>query len=441
MLPRKALSLILILAITISIFSMYGKAQNTNSVLVIEFNEQVDPGAVHFFQESFQEASSQGITNVIIEMNTPGGLLSSMTSIVNIINNGEQNGISVTTYVPPGALAASAGSYIAMASDFILMGNGSEIGPSTPIVVGGSALQQNHTENAMISFMQSLASAHKRNASAAAMMVIDDIAYTPQQALKNNLINGISNSLPDVLSKLGISGYNIIYSSPSITDQIISFLSNPMVDGILFLIGIAAVLIDLFHPTIILSISGIIIMGLAFYGTQLIGANIIGLMLLIIAAFLIIFEFKVGHGIFIAAGVILMIVGSYILLDGMEYSPAPFTISYYTMVAIMIIIGILVGLYIRWIRKALNKKPYTGSESLIGMEGKVVKDFDPEGEVKVDGIIWKAKSVNNTRYKAGDTVKVVKIDSITLIVDDVNNKGSKDNKSNKNNKENKKIKK
>jgi len=432
---KKALALVLIFAIAISIFSLYGKAQNNTSVLVIEFNGQVDPGAVHFFQESFQEANSQGIDNVIIEMNTPGGLLSSMASIVNIINNGEQNGIRVTTYVPPGSLAASAGSYIAMASDVILMGNGSEIGPSTPIVVGGSALQQNHTENAMISFMQSLANEHKRNASAATMMVTQDIAYTPQQALQNGLINGISNSLTDVMSKLGIAGYNIIYSSPSITDQLISFISNPMVDGILFLIGIAAVLIDLFHPTIILSISGIIIMGLAFYGTQLIGANIIGLMLLIIAAFLIIFEFKAGHGIFIAAGVILMIVGSYILLDGMEYSPAPFTISYYTMIAIMAIIGILVGMYIRWIRKALNKKPYTGSEALIGMEGKVVKDFDPEGEVKVDGIIWKARSVDDAKYKIGDTVKIVKLDSITLIVD-IGNK----NKEAKNNKENKKLK-
>src|ERR1700751_3565564 len=105
-------------------------------------------------------------------MNTPRGLLNDMTSIIRVIDLANQSGIPTYTYVPPDALAASAGSYIAMASNKILMGTGSEIGPSTPIVVGGSALEQNHTEDGMLSLMTSLAEKWGRNSTAAQNMVV-----------------------------------------------------------------------------------------------------------------------------------------------------------------------------------------------------------------------------------------------------------------------------
>src|ERR1700751_2936630 len=117
-------------------------------------------------------------------MNTPRGLLNDMTSIIRVIDLANQAGIPPYTYVPPNALAASAGSYIAMASNKILMGPGSEIGPSTPIVVGGTPLEQNHTEGAMISLMVSLAEKWDRNSTAAQSMVYSDLAYSADDALR-----------------------------------------------------------------------------------------------------------------------------------------------------------------------------------------------------------------------------------------------------------------
>jgi membrane-bound serine protease (ClpP class) len=121
-------------------------------------------------------AKSSSAPAIVIQMNTPGGLLSDMTAIISTIQQANQSGIPTYTYVPPNALAASAGSYIAMASNKILMGPGSEIGPSTPIVVGGTPLEQNHTAGAMVSLMTSLAEKWGRNATAARAMVLSDVA-------------------------------------------------------------------------------------------------------------------------------------------------------------------------------------------------------------------------------------------------------------------------
>ncbi|MEM0074744.1 MAG: ATP-dependent Clp protease proteolytic subunit [Conexivisphaerales archaeon] len=126
---------------------------------MIEFTQSVDQGSQTLIQHAIQMAKSLNSKTIIIEMNTPGGLLYNAENIMTEIQNAEAEGINVYTFVLPSGWVASAGSYIAMASNAIYMADGSAIGSATPVVVGGRSLEQNHTESFMISYMISLAEA------------------------------------------------------------------------------------------------------------------------------------------------------------------------------------------------------------------------------------------------------------------------------------------
>ncbi len=391
----------------------------SHSYLVINFNTQVDPGAVSFFQRSFNYAESNGIPVVIINMNTPGGLLDSMLSIVNMTIEAEKSGITVITYVPPGGMAASAGSYIAMACDKIYMANGTFIGPSTPVVEGISvnSTYQMHVENAMLALMQSLAQEHGRNVTAAGLMVTNNVAYTAQQAKTINLIDGLIDSFSSLIYMLNLQNYTPINMNPSVYDQFLSFISNPTVDGLLMTIGMLAILLDLYHATVITTIVGIILIALGLWGAEIIGGSIVGLVFIIIGGALIIAEIKVGHGFLMITGVLLAIFGTWLLASGIPYSPSPFGFLSYVAFGIMGGLGFIGAYYLNWVRRTLRKKPVTGPESIIGKKGIALTDIDGEGEVRVEGIVWRARSQN--RVEKGKEIVVKGIEGLVLIVDEV----------------------
>jgi len=238
------LAVVLSLSLLLGLSSSVGASQG-GAVVVVNFDVGVDPGSAAMMSRAVSTAESLDASAILIVMNTPGGLLESMLSIVDSIGSANQSGIPTYTYVPPNDLAASAGSYIAMASNKILMGHGSEIGPSTPIVEGGTPLEQNHTEDAMISLMVSLAQKWHRNATAAYLMVYADQAYSAQQAYDVGISNGFAENMTQALDELGLSGKPIVYVNENVYEQLISTLSNSVVDGILILLGELAVVLDL----------------------------------------------------------------------------------------------------------------------------------------------------------------------------------------------------
>ena len=299
-------------------------AANSNGVVIIaNFNVPVDPGSSTFMARVVSTAQAQHAAAIVIEMNTPGGLLSDMLDIISSIQTANASGIPTYTYIVPDGLGASAGSYIAMATNRILMGPGSEIGPSTPIVVGGTALEQNHTEDAMLETMQSLAQDWGRNQTAVYNMVIYDQAFSANDAIANHVADGSANSLSDALNQLNLSSNSQTTLSENLYEQLLSALSNTLLDGILFLIGVVAIVIDFFHPTIILTILGVIAIVAGLVGAEVVGASSLGIIVLVIAAALIILELKLGHGFALIGGVILGAVGIYFLSFNLQYSPSP----------------------------------------------------------------------------------------------------------------------
>jgi membrane-bound serine protease (ClpP class) len=412
--PRAVLALAIALAV-LGAFALRASAAARGEVLVVNFDVPVDPGSSSLMASAVSTAQASGAPAIVIEMNTPGGLLSDMLDIVSSIEQANQSGIPTYTYVPPNALAASAGSYIAMATNGILMGSGSEIGPSTPIVEGGTALEQNHTENAMISLMVSLAQKWGRNSTAAQAMVASDVAFSAAQAYQYHLTEGNASTLQGALSQFGL-GPNFTIVQEGAYDQFLSALSDPNLNGILIFLGALAIVLDLWHPTIVLSIAGAIALVAGLVGLEVVGASILGAAVILTGVALMFLELRLGHGFAMIAGAIIGGAGVYLLFQGVQYSSS--VLVDYTQIEAVTVgsVGVLGGLYVRWIVGPLRRRRnLTGSESLIGKRAVVLSPLSPIGEVRVEGIIWRAKS-DSGALSVGDEVVVKRVDELVLTV-------------------------
>lgn len=415
--PARKRVLLAVLAVAISCFllaavaSRAGASYEPPGTVVVNFDVPVDPGSSTLMADAVATAKSTGAPAIVIEMNTPGGYISDMLDIVASIQQANQSGIPTYTYVPPDALAASAGSYIAMASNKILMGPGSEIGPSTPIVEGGTALDQNHTEDAMLSLMVSLAETWGRNTTAAQAMVVSDAAYSAADAYQYHLTEGDASTLQGALSQFGLGpGYTVVQEG--VYDQLLSSLSDPNLYGILILLGAFAIVLDLWHPTFVLSIAGAIALVAGLVGAEVVGAPLLGVAVVLTGVALMFLELRLGHGLAMMAGAVVGGVGVYLLFQGVQFSSS--SLTDYTQVEAVAVgaVGVLGGLYIRWIVGPLrHRRNLTGSESLVGKRGVAISST----EVRVDGIIWRAR-VDSGELKTGEQVQVKAVEDLVLRV-------------------------
>jgi membrane-bound serine protease (ClpP class) len=386
-------------------------------VVVADFSLPMDPGSAAFMDRVVSTAQAQNAAAIVIQMNTPGGSLSDMLSIVNAITSANASGIPTYTFIVPNGLGASAGSYIAMATNRILMAPGSQIGPSTPIVVGGTPLEQNHTQAAMLSLMTSLAQQWGRNTTAAYDMVQYNQAFSVNDAIAVQVADGTAASLSDALNQLGLSNNPQVALSEDLYEQIISALSNAVLDGILFLVGIIAIVVDVYHPTIVLSVLGVIAIAAGLVGAEIIGASTLGIVILVVATTLIVAELKLGHGFAMIAGVVLGAFGIYYLSLGMQFSPSPINGVAEAELGLLVAFGVIAGLYIRWIIGPLKRrKKLTGAEAMIGKPATALTDLTPKGEVRVEGEIWRAESASGNIAK-GEVVTVVELKGLLVVVE------------------------
>src|SRR5947209_3098521 len=298
--------------------------------ILINFDIPVDAGSADYFQRAAQMAIADN-EDLVIVMNTPGGLLLDMVQIINYTQEVQNHGLAVYTYVPPAAFAASAGSYIALATNAVYMGNGSVIGPSTPYIIGGDPSQIQHVQNFATGLMRSLAEAHGYNVAAAVNMAENNTAYTGMEAANIGLVTGMADTLNVFLTKVGLSGVPLTTYSEPLYDQFLSFLSDPTVDGLFILVGVIALVLDLFHRTLFVTVVAVIMIALGFLGAGSIAACPVAILVLIIAAALIFIEVKAGHGFFALTGIVLGLAGTYLLAYAVQWSPSPFGAAQYAM--------------------------------------------------------------------------------------------------------------
>src|SRR5207245_8405927 len=201
--------------------------------LLVTFDIQVDAGAADYVHRAAQAAIASK-QDLVIVMNTPGGLLSNMVQIINSTQDVQNYGFAVYTFVPPAAFAAVAGSYIALASNAIYMGNASVIGPSTPYIIGGDPSQVQHVQNFARALITSLAQAHGYNVTAAIDMAQNNTAFSGTEAAASRLGTGTDQSFSDFLAKVGLNSVPVTPFEEPLYDRFLSFLSYLTVDGLFF---------------------------------------------------------------------------------------------------------------------------------------------------------------------------------------------------------------
>ena len=421
-------------------------------------DDAIGPATSDHFTRALKEAQEAEAELLVLRLNTPGGLVSSMRVMIDAIL---ASSIPVATYVAPdGAHAASAGTYLSYASHIAAMCPVSNIGSSTPVSVGGNlskliafpgipnfqtsdeeeesespkaptAMEKKVMEDA-VAYIRSLAELRNRNADWAESSVREAANLTSSKALELNVIDYIATDVEDLLAQIhgktiaNVDGEEVTLNTIKSTVveietdwryEILKIITNPNIAYLLLIVGINAIIIELYNPGLGgAGILGIICLILGAYAMHMLPINYAGIALIAVGLILFIAEaLTPAYGIFGLGGLIAFGAGSLLLMD--TEIPA-FQISMGLIFGISTVTGLLMVFVIRAAVKHWKRGPVSGIEALVGQEATVAEDFDTKGRVFTSGEYWNAECAEPLRKD--DKVIVQKIDGLTLTVQKVN---------------------
>jgi len=390
------------LFISVPLFSQEQK----KDVRVITVNGVINPASAEYIGKSIKRANELKSEALVLELDTPGGLDTSMRDIVKNIIGSE---VPVIVYVSPsGARAASAGVFITLAAHVAAMSPGTNIGSAHPVGVGEKMdkVMSEKVTNDAAAYIKSLAERTGRNAKWAEDAVRKSVSATEAEALKERIIDLVSKDLNALLSAidgkkvktvmgekvLKTANVNVVREEMSLRHKILNFITDPNVAYMLMLLGFYGLFFELTNPGAVFpGVLGGIFLILAFYAFQTLPVNYAGLLLIILAIILFILEIKiVSHGVLTIGGVISMLLGSLMLFE----SPGPFMkLSLALILPAVIMTALFFTIVLGLAYKAHKRRPVTGSEGLVGLEGLANTDVTKEGgRVSLHGEIWSAYS-------------------------------------------------
>lgn len=401
-------------------------ARRTVDVLTI--SGAIQPISAQVMIQAIERAERDRREALVIRLDTPGGLDTSMRDIIKRILISE---VPVVVYVAPsGGRAASAGTFIAYAAHVAAMSPGTSIGAATPVQAGGGEISKDlarKVKQDAASYIRSLAQQRGRNAQWAEKAVFDGVSINENEALKLRVVDVVAATTDELLAS--IDGRKVTAAGltralrtrgavqhevePSWRQQLLSRIIDPNVAYILFILGFYGLLFELSNPGSILPgvVGGICIL-LAFLAFQALPVNMTGLLLILFAMILFAVEVKVqSHGILGAGGVVALILGSLILLSGegpeMRISRTVIgTVVVTTVLFFMFVVGAAF--------RAQRRKVATGWEGLVGEHGVALTDLSPSGRIFIHGEYWEADAAEPV--EKGATVVVDRVEGMRLRV-------------------------
>ena len=397
----------------------------------IQLNATIDPATERWIHKALNEAKDKNATVAIIRIDTPGGLDSSMRSIIKDILAAP---MPVIAYVyPNGSRAASAGMYITQAADVAAMAPQTNIGSATPIDSSGGDIKGTlgrKVRNDAVAYVRALASSHGRNADVAAQMVTKATNLPAAQALKVHLVDVIANNQAELLRKLDgfqvkgpkaqtlhTAGIRIVTRDMPFQYDLLELLVNPTIAYLLLTAGFAGIVFEFFNPGMVApGVLGAIALLLGFYGTAQLPVTAVGVLLFLVAIVLFILELKVGgHAVF-AVGGIAALIGSGLLL--FNTGSNAFSIDVPVVVVASALLGSLVLFAVSKALTARHRPVATGWEEMLGSEGVVRVPLEPVGQIFVQGALWRARLSDPKAEPphVGDRVRVDSVDGLTLNV-------------------------
>ena len=382
------------------------ESRSGRPIYVIRLEGAISPGTAGFLKSSIEEAQEAGAQALIVELDTPGGLVTSMRSMVKSIMNAP---FPVVVYVSPsGAQAASAGVMVTMAADVAAMAPGTNIGAAHPVAAGGKDIpgeMQKKVLNDMVAFIQGIAKERGRNAGWAKKAVEQSVSVTASEAVQLKVVDLVADNRLDLLQKLNgreirrgdrsftlsTEGVEIVERAASLRDLILKTLSDPNIAYILMMLGLAGLYFELSHPGAVLpGVIGGICLILAFYSFQTLPVNYAGILLILLGIVLFILELNVtSFGMLTVGGLVSLALGSLMLFK----TPEDYMkVSNEVLIPVLGVTGVFFLVVTTLVVKAQVKTPSVGQDGLIGLEGPVKEWAGFRGKVFVHGEWWHATS-------------------------------------------------
>jgi membrane-bound serine protease (ClpP class) len=411
-------------------------------VVLVPTSGVVDDVMADHVAGAIRKAESDKAGAVIIQLDTLGGSGAAMQRIV------ESLYADVPTIVwvgPPGAKAASAGTFITLAANLAYMAPSTNIGAASPVAANGSDIASVYGQTEADKVMQDAIATitgiaqhrHPLAVAWAVSTVQDARSYSAQDALAAHAVNGLASSLNDVLSQvegqtvtttagetvIHVKGAVVVTVNEDAVQAILHTLDDPNIAFILLVIGVLCVLVEFFHPTLVVGLTGALSLALSFYGSGSLPLNILGVVLVILGLVMLVLETGVpSHGLLTVAGLVIFLVGAVAFYG----SPGPYLPDVSVAWPIILTMTALAALYgLVLVRTLMSMRRLAvpagsgmvGTVSPIGKGGEVQADLAPLGTVYVSGESWTARAADGSTLLRGTAVRVVRQEGLTLVVE------------------------
>jgi len=402
-------------------------------VAYAEFTGSVDPGSGDFLQEAIRNAADQGAEALVVRIDTPGGLLSTTRDVVQAELSAK---VPVVFWVgPPGARAGSAGVFLTLAAHVAAMAPSSNIGAAHPVELTSASEEKKEPgtmekkiENDTAAFVKGIAERRSRNVEWAEKAVRESESVTASKALELHVIDLIAEDVPELLRKidgrkidLGGGDKRVLHTASaeirpvswSVKDKVLHGLADPEIAYLIAMLGVIGVLLEMFHPgTIVPGVVGGICLLIAAIAFQMLPVNVGAAALILLGAGFFAAEMYIGgHGGFIAAGIVCVVIGSLLLVGHVDkgfYADADFGLGWRVVAPVGVALGIIAGTLAWKFSQSARRPLNTGGESLIGAVGEVRDD----GTLLVSGELWKTTS----QLPPGTRARVISVRGLTLEV-------------------------
>jgi membrane-bound serine protease (ClpP class) len=395
------------------------------TVAEVDLTGPIDPLLARYAEHTITQANRAGDSAVLVRLDTPGGLDSSMRSIIKAILNSP---VPVVCWVgPSGARAASAGTFILVGCPVAAMAPGTNAGAAHPVGITGGVMSEKVTNDAA-AYIRSLAERWGRNADWAERAVRSSVSASANEALQLHVIDLLAQSRSSLLHavdgrtvrtaggdvRLHVVGAHLTVSHPTITETLLHALIDPNFAFLFFILGIVGMVSVIIHPGVhILGVVGLVLFVVSLIAFGMLPVTIAGLVLLAASDVFFIVGLKLhGRGVPEVAAVACLVLGGLFLFN-------PSVPNARVSRVLIAVVAVAVTAFFVFVMRAVMRARFTpvrtSSQVLVGSDGVVVRALDPEGVVRVRGEAWTARSAAG-RVEEGSRVRVVAVKGLTVEV-------------------------